>query len=173
MRLRDGEGVRRHRARASGRCGCVGGISAERVRIFLTPLAAGESGGRRPVCEFRMVDQQAALRWVRRNITVFGGDPTRICVFGQSAGAASVLAQCCAPSNAGLFSRAIMQSGAGLGYFNATLCSLESAQSTGARLMRRLGWRTSMRHGMSMRRPCSREHLGLRRLKVWMMPHGR
>lgn len=39
----------------------------------------------------------------------------------------------------GLFSRAIMQSGAGLGYFNATLCSLESAQSTGARLMRRLG----------------------------------
>lgn len=92
-----------------------------------------------PYANFGWLDQQAALRWVRRNITVFGGDPTRICVFGQSAGAASVLAQCCAPGNAGLFSRAIMQSGAGLGYFNATLCSLESAQSTGARLMRRLG----------------------------------
>ncbi|MCB5513307.1 carboxylesterase family protein, partial [Erysipelatoclostridium ramosum] len=67
-----------------------------------------------PYANFGWLDQQAALRWVRRNITVFGGDPTRICVFGQSAGAASVLAQCCAPSNAGLFSRAIMQSGAGL-----------------------------------------------------------
>ena len=61
---------------------------------------------------FGFLDQQAATRWVKRNIAAFGGDPNNITIGGQSAGGMSVSAQLTCPENKGLFQRAIIQSGA-------------------------------------------------------------
>jgi para-nitrobenzyl esterase len=67
-----------------------------------------------------LLDQVAALRWVRENITAFGGDPGQVTVFGESAGAGSIAALLAMPSAAGLFRRAILQSVPGT-FFSAEL----------------------------------------------------
>ncbi len=60
---------------------------------------------------YGLLDQIAALRWVRDNIAAFGGDPGNVTIFGQSAGAMSVFALLVSPLAGGLFQRAIGQSG--------------------------------------------------------------
>jgi len=60
---------------------------------------------------FGNLDQQAATRWVKRNIAAFGGDPDNITIGGQSAGGGSVMTQLTSPQNEGLFQKAIIQSG--------------------------------------------------------------
>ncbi len=64
----------------------------------------------RPSGNYGLQDQQQALRWVRQNIAVFGGDPENVTIFGQSAGGISVLYQLVSPDSAGLFNRAIIES---------------------------------------------------------------
>jgi para-nitrobenzyl esterase len=68
--------------------------------------ASGASGS------WGLLDQVAALRWVRDNIEGFGGDPRNVTVFGESAGSMSVTTLMATPAARGLFGRAIAQSGA-------------------------------------------------------------
>ena len=65
----------------------------------------GESGN------YGFLDQQAALRWLRRNVAAFGGDPSRVTVGGESAGGWSVCAHLVSPGSRGLFAQAMIQSG--------------------------------------------------------------
>ena len=64
---------------------------------------------------YGLYDQMTALQWVKHNIAAFGGDPENITIMGQSAGAMSVQMLCNSPLTEGLFQKAIMSSGCGLG----------------------------------------------------------
>jgi para-nitrobenzyl esterase len=93
---------------------------------FLAPPAlADQPGG--PSGNYGLMDQQAALRWVQRNITRFGGDPRSVTIFGESAGGLSVLSQLASPAARGLFTRAIVESGA----YDLTQAPLATAEAAG------------------------------------------
>ncbi|MEY4578473.1 MAG: hypothetical protein RL701_3176 [Pseudomonadota bacterium] len=87
----------------------------------LTTEGSGRSGN------YGFLDQQAALRWVERNIARFGGNPDKVTIAGESAGAVSVHTHLVAPTSAGLFDRAIAQSGA----YALKLPTLTQAQTEG------------------------------------------
>ncbi|WP_099022890.1 carboxylesterase/lipase family protein [Mycolicibacterium palauense] len=74
-------------------------------------LAHPDLGPPDEVGNYGLADQQAALRWVRDNIAAFGGDPAKVTIAGESAGAMSVCDHLVAPGSQGLFRAAILQSG--------------------------------------------------------------
>ncbi len=73
---------------------------------FLAHDALGPHSG-----NYGLEDQQAAMRRVRRNVRAFGGDPNNVTIFGESAGGSSICHQLASPTAAGLFDKAISQSG--------------------------------------------------------------
>lgn len=80
---------------------------------YLAHPALAESAPSGPVAgNYGLLDQIAALKWLRRNLPAFGGDPERLAIFGESAGGVSVCALMVSPLSRWLFSAAIMQSGA-------------------------------------------------------------
>ena len=86
---------------------------------------------------FALLDQRAALAWVRRDIAAFGGDPRRVTLFGQSAGAWSACYQMASPGSAGLFSRVVLQSGACV--IPETSVTADVAEAGGSRMAGELG----------------------------------
>lgn len=86
-----------------------------------------------------VLDQIAALRWVKHNIEAFGGDPERILVFGQSSGGMSTRMLLTSPLSRGLFSRAIVESGGGLNEADP-IRPKQEFMSLCQRAMEHLGW---------------------------------
>lgn len=85
----------------------------------LTKEQGGASGN------YGLMDQTLALKWVHDNIAKFGGDPDKVVIMGQSAGAGSVAAQVLAPAARGLFRAAVMSSGCNLRGVKPTLGDAE------------------------------------------------
>jgi para-nitrobenzyl esterase len=99
-----------------------------RLGFFAHPALDGD------VADFGLLDQVAALEWVRENVAQFGGDPGNVTIFGESAGGASVNALMASPRADGLFARAASQSGLG----RESSQSLEAARAAGEKLA--AGW---------------------------------
>lgn len=79
---------------------------------FLAPSGAGSEASHGTSGNYGLLDQVAALRWVRENIAQFGGDPSKVTIAGNSSGAVAVSAHMASPLSRGLFAGAIGQSGA-------------------------------------------------------------
>jgi para-nitrobenzyl esterase len=101
--------------------------------FFAHPGLNAESG-HNASGNYALLDQIAALEWVKKNIAAFGGDPGRVTIFGESAGSWAVNALMASPLAKGLFQRAIGESGGSFG----PMKSLDDAEKEGARLGRLL-----------------------------------
>jgi para-nitrobenzyl esterase len=110
------------------RLGALGGFAHPALRREAKP---GEFQG-----NYALMDQMAALRWVKRNVSAFGGDPANVTIFGESAGAISVLNLVTTPSARGLFQKAIVESGGG--WFPPGQ-SREKAEAAGIKIAAALG----------------------------------
>ena len=109
--------------------------------FFAHPELAKESG-HNASGNYGMMDAIAALQWVKKNISAFGGDPNNVTIAGESAGAIMVGALLGSPQAKGLYHRAIAESGGWMGLTMGRMASGQAAQANGAKTMEALGVKT-------------------------------
>ncbi|HEY2842345.1 MAG TPA: carboxylesterase family protein [Bryobacteraceae bacterium] len=100
---------------------------------FLAHPELTKESGHNASGNYGLMDMATVLRWVQKNIAAFGGDPRKVTIDGESAGAILVAAMVGSPEGKGLFQRAIAQSGAWMGLSIAKMRTLEQAEETGKR----------------------------------------
>lgn len=105
------------------RLGALGFLAHPALSAESTDRASGDYG---------LMDQQAALRWVLRNVGAFGGDRNRVTLGGQSAGSADTCLHIASPTAKGLFHRGIQQSGACAADGGLTPLTLDAAERKGS-----------------------------------------
>ena len=103
--------------------------------FFAHPALTAEAAKSQPLVSYGLMDQIAALKWVKRNIAAFGGDPANVTLFGESAGGEDVLQLMATPTARGLFNKAIVQSGGGWN----PLPDLKTAEAAGVELASKVG----------------------------------
>jgi para-nitrobenzyl esterase len=103
--------------------------------FFAHPELTKAAGAKDPLANYGLMDQTAALQWVQKNISAFGGDPKKVTVFGESAGAIDIYALLGLPSSKGLFSQAILESNITWG----VSAPLSDAEADGKALVTRTG----------------------------------
>ncbi len=103
--------------------------------FFAHPALTKAAGPGEPLANYGLMDQIAALQWVKRNIARFGGDPANVTIFGESAGGENVQTLMVTPAARGLFQKAAVQSGDGWG----PSFDLAKAEAAGTALAQKLG----------------------------------
>ena len=129
----------RYAGKSMARKGIVAITVNYRLGIFgflaypgLTKESPNHSSG-----NYGYLDQNAALKWIKKNVRAFGGDPDRITVAGESAGSISVSAQMASPLSKGLFEQAIASSGSVMGALPSI--PLKEAEEQGVKMAGQLG----------------------------------